>query len=52
MNRKADWWVILGVAPDASAAQIHDAYKAKARAAGGASVELNMARDAGMRAAT
>lgn len=45
------WWVILGVTPSATEEQIRAAYKAKARAGGGASVELNAARDAGLLAA-
>lgn len=44
------WWVVLGVEPTATRDQIADAYKARARAAGGASVELNAAKEAGLRA--
>lgn len=44
------WWVVLGVGPDATAEDIRDAYKKKAREAGGTSVELNAARDAGLAA--
>lgn len=46
----AAWWVVLGVEPTATRDQIADAYKARARAAGGASVELNGAKEAGLRA--
>jgi len=44
------WWVVLGVRPDASAEAISAAYKTRAREAGGASVELNAAKDAGLTA--
>lgn len=44
------WWVVLGVSHDATEAEIKAAYKAKARAAGGTTRELNDARDAGLRA--
>jgi hypothetical protein len=44
------WWLILGVQPDASPTEIRAAYKAKARAMGGTSVELNAARDTGLAA--
>ena len=47
---EAAWWVVLGVDPTATRDQIADAYKALARAAGGASVELNAAKEAGLRA--
>lgn len=43
------WWVVLGVEPGATEAEIHTAYKARAREAGGASVELNAARDEAMK---
>jgi len=39
------WWDVLGVPRYASEDQITAAYKAKARAAGGASVELNRAKE-------
>jgi len=42
------WWVVLGVQSDATDDQIKAAYKGKAREAGGTSVELNAARDAGL----
>lgn len=42
------WWVVLGVQPDAPENIVRAAYKAKAREAGGASVELNAAKDAGL----
>ncbi|WP_162784720.1 J domain-containing protein [Paracoccus suum] len=45
------WWVVLGVEANATSDQIDAAYKSKARAAGGASVDLNAARDAGRLAA-
>lgn len=48
--RGAEWWVILEVQPDATEAEIRAAYKAKARAMGGTSIELNAARDAGLMA--
>lgn len=44
------WWVVLGVAHDANTEEISNAYKARARAAGGASVELNAAKVAGFAA--
>jgi len=44
------WWMILGVHPDATEAEIRAAYKAKVREAGGTSVELNAARDSGLMA--
>lgn len=44
------WWVALGVKPDASKAEIAKAYKTLAREAGGASVELNAAKEAGLKA--
>lgn len=47
----AAWWVVLGVEPSATEAQIRAAYKECARRDGGASVELNAARDAGLAAA-
>lgn len=43
------WWVVLGVEPGATDDEIHTAYKARAREAGGASVELNAARDEAMK---
>lgn len=46
----AAWWMILGVDAMAGPEAIREAYKAKARAAGGASAELNAARDAGLAA--
>lgn len=47
---KAAWWVILGLDGNlpASKADIEAAYKKKAREAGGASVELNAAKEAGL----
>lgn len=42
------WWVVLGVERSATEDEIRAAYKAKARKAGGASVELNAARDAAL----
>lgn len=45
------WWSVLGVTSDASREQIHDAYKAKCRENGGASVELNQAKELGLTAA-
>lgn len=48
----AAWWVVLGVEPSASEAEIRAAYKERARSAGGASVELNAAKDAGLAAMT
>lgn len=44
------WWVILDVPPDASPDDIRAAYKGRAREAGGATVELNAARDTGLSA--
>jgi len=44
------WWVVLGVSPDATEQDIRAAYKTKAREAGGASVELNAAKEAGLQA--
>lgn len=43
------WWVVLGVEPGATEEEIRAAYKARAREAGGASVELNAARDEAMK---
>ena len=37
------WWVVLGVEPTCTRAEAHAAFKAKAREASGASVELNAA---------
>lgn len=45
-----DWWEVLGVKPNATTPEIRAAYKARARAAGGATTELNAARDAGLAA--
>ncbi|KQI68728.1 hypothetical protein AN189_07470 [Loktanella sp. 3ANDIMAR09] len=45
------WWVVLGCQPNASADEVRAAYKKQAREAGGASVELNAAKDAGLIAA-
>lgn len=42
------WWVILGVPATASAEEIKNAYRDRAREAGGASVELNLAKEAGL----
>lgn len=42
------WWVVLGVDQNATEAEIRTAYKQKAREAGGASVELNAAKAAGL----
>jgi hypothetical protein len=42
------WWVILGVEPDAKNVAIRSAYKDRCREAGGASVELNAAKEAGL----
>lgn len=39
------WWIVLGVEPNASPGEIRAAYKAKAREAGGATVELNRAKE-------
>ena len=46
----AGWWVVLGVDSSADAAAIRAAYKARAREMGGASVELNAAKEAALRA--
>lgn len=45
------WWQVLGCSPNATTAQISEAWKAKCREAGGATVELNAARDAGTKGA-
>ena len=39
------WWEILGVTPDATAEQVLSAWKDRCRANGGATVELNKARE-------
>jgi len=39
----AVWWVVLGVSPDCTRAEAHEAYKAACRIAGGATVEINAA---------
>lgn len=44
------WWVVLGIGQDASLDQIKVAWRDRCREAGGATVELNAARDAGMKA--
>ena len=44
------WWMVLGVPADASTETIRQAYKDKARSAGGASLELNQAKEAGFAA--
>jgi len=44
------WWLVLGCAFDANAEQVRAAYKAAARQSGGASVELNAAKEAGLAA--
>ena len=46
----AAWWFILDVAPNATADQIKQAYKDRAREKGGASRELNAAKVAGLAA--
>jgi hypothetical protein len=43
----AAWWVILEVSADATVKEIDAAWKEKCRDAGGATIELNAARDAG-----
>lgn len=43
-----EWFEILGVAPTASAAEIHSAYKDLCRALCGATVELNAAKETGL----
>lgn len=43
------WWVVLGVSANADAHTIREAYKAACRDAGGATVELNAAKEAGLR---
>lgn len=45
------WWVILGVHANATEAEIRAAYKQRALYAGGATVDLNAAKEAGLRAA-
>lgn len=45
------WWVVLGVSSSADAAAISQAYRDKCRAAGGATVDLNRAKEDGLRAA-
>ncbi|MEL6411687.1 MAG: hypothetical protein AAFQ38_14920 [Pseudomonadota bacterium] len=47
---QAAWWIILGVDFAATREDINAAYKIRAREAGGASVELNAAKEAGLRA--
>lgn len=42
------WWEILGVTPGATRQQINNAWKQKCRDNGGASVELNNAKDAAL----
>lgn len=42
------WWEILGVAPNATADQVHMAWKDCCRANGGATVELNNAKEAAL----
>lgn len=48
--RQSAWWMVLGVSPDATSGVIRQAYKDKARAAGGATVELNAAKTDGLMA--
>lgn len=49
-DAKGSWWHVLGCAFDADAEHVRAAYKAAARKAGGASVELNAAKEAGLAA--
>lgn len=44
------WWVVLDIDAGATTTEIRDAWKSAARKAGGATVELNAARDAGLAA--
>lgn len=46
------WWEILGVSSDASGDDVRAAYKTRAREFGGATVELNQAKQDGLRAAS
>lgn len=43
------WWEVLGITPGATVDEVNAAYKARARARGGASYELNEAREAALR---
>lgn len=43
-----DWWDVLGVSQTATEEEVREAWRAKCREAGGATVELNAARDAAM----
>lgn len=45
---QAAWWAVLGVSANATPEEINTAYKSAARKAGGASVELNAAKEAGL----
>jgi hypothetical protein len=47
----AAWWVVLGVDSNATKEQVMVAYKNKARKAGGATIELNAAKEDGIAAA-
>lgn len=49
-SNQAAWWVVLGVKAGATKEQINEAYKSAARKAGGASVELNAAKEQGLAA--
>ena len=50
-DASVDWWLVLGVSPSASDSEIQIAYKGKARVHSGTPqmVEINVARDAGLK---
>ncbi|MBN2760857.1 MAG: hypothetical protein JXQ79_10180 [Rhodobacteraceae bacterium] len=43
------WWTVLGVSQTATAQEIKDAWRAKCREAGGATLELNLAKETGVK---
>ena len=45
---RGSWWMVLGVTTSATESDVRSAYKAKARENGGATVELNAAKDAAL----
>lgn len=45
------WWVVLGINQNATRVEIANAYRAQCRNAGGATLELNTAKEAGLDAA-
>lgn len=47
---RAAWWVVLGLSQYATHAAINEAYRAAVRKQGGATVDLNRAKEEGLRA--